>query len=27
MTPTACAKAIYWKARPDQFDRYTEYLL
>lgn len=26
MPLTACAKAIYWKARPEQFDRYTEYL-
>lgn len=26
MPSTACARAIYWKARPGQFERYTEYL-
>ena len=26
MPSTACAKAIYWKARPGQFDVYTDYL-
>ena len=26
MSDTRCAKLILWKARPGQFDRYTEYL-
>ena len=26
MSDTRCARLIYWKARPGQFDRYTEYL-
>jgi hypothetical protein len=26
MSDTRCAKLIYWKARPGQFERYTEYL-
>ncbi|MEO7937765.1 MAG: hypothetical protein ABIR55_04015 [Burkholderiaceae bacterium] len=26
MTDTPCAKAIYWKALPGQFDAYTSYL-
>lgn len=26
MPSTACARAIYWKTRPGQFDRYTDYL-
>lgn len=26
MSESRCAKLIYWKARPGQFDRYTEYL-
>ncbi len=26
MSDTRCAKLIYWKAKPGQFDRYTDYL-
>jgi hypothetical protein len=26
MTTPTCAKVIYWRARPGQFDAYTEYL-
>ena len=26
MSDTRCAKLIYWKARPSQFDRYSDYL-
>ena len=26
MSDTRCARLIYWKARPGQFDGYTEYL-
>ncbi len=26
MPSTACARVIYWKARPGQFDRYSDYL-
>ncbi len=26
MNPSTCAKVIYWRAKPDQFDAYTDYL-
>lgn len=26
MTPSTCAKVIYWRAKPGQFDAYTDYL-
>ena len=26
MIPSTCAKVIYWRAKPGQFDAYTDYL-